>query len=273
MGQERGLRARGLSRRSLTGLGMALFAGSLIPLTMSAIPATAATTAGPDCSGEHNLNDPTGSSNQVLDSYSFSIEHGGKTITVCTLFGNVSPGDVVTAHLDVKDGAKDEVTLASYEAKPGDPSHQTLFACASFTAGTDADSGSDSCHNSSTTDLTVNVPDCGFQIDLIYGDPVTDLVMGFYADQSVWINGQAGDLHGAACPAPPGPTPTPTPTPVPGAPTPTPSTHVLPAATSVPSTGGGDPALIATLGSLLLMGAGGGAVYASRRIGRRRPPK
>ena len=249
-------------RRTLTGLGVAFLGASLVPLTLMAVPAGATTTTAPSCSNQHNLHNPTGSPNQVLDSYWFSISHGGTTISVCTLFGNVDPGDVVTAHVVTHDDAAVEVTLASYSDNPGDPHHQTLFQCQSFNTVRDT-VADDPCASQPDEALTVTVPACGFQIDLIYGEPLKELVQGQYAQQDVWINGQAG-AAGTACPG----SPTPTPTATPGGPTPTPTpSGATQAAVTTPGTGA-DPALTATIGSLLLMATGGSAIFAARKVGR-----
>jgi len=96
-----GLRAGGLLRRvgavSVLTVGVSLFAIGMLPVQAAARHPKSAPTA-PSCAHQANLNDPTNSTNKVLESYWFAIQHAGQTTTVCTLFGNVSAGDVVTAH-------------------------------------------------------------------------------------------------------------------------------------------------------------------------------
>ena len=60
---------------------------------------------------------------------------------------------------------------------------QNLFDCASFSVGADPDSAGDPCLASTTQVLTVHVPDCGFQVDLIYGEPLVTMNIGDYRDQ------------------------------------------------------------------------------------------
>lgn len=168
----------------------------------------------PPCTDQHGLNNPTSSSSQMLDSYQYSVQHGGTTTTVCSLFGNVHPGDVVTATFTVHDHASVEVTLVVDTFVAGTTKSQVLAQCASFS--TVPDSGTDACSTSGSASLTVTVPQCGFQIDLVYGEPLASLMTGAYADAKVWIDGTASG-KATGCPA--GPTPTPTPTPgTPGGP-------------------------------------------------------
>ena len=82
---------------SILTAGVSLFTIGMLPVQAAARHTKSAPTA-PTCAHQPNLNDPTNSTNKVLESYWFVIEHAGQTTTVCTLFGNVSSGDIVTAH-------------------------------------------------------------------------------------------------------------------------------------------------------------------------------
>ena len=169
--------------------GMALAAGMLaIPITGNA--ASGSVTA-PTCGHQSGLNNPTNTHNKVLDSYYFSVTDNGTTTDVCSLHGNVKAGDIVTAHfvMDAAAPAGSEVTLVSNNAPPPNPHQQTLFDCASFG---DTGGAGDSCNVSSTNSLTVNVPTCGFQVDLIYGEPITPLTQGTYLLQHRFIDGDEG---------------------------------------------------------------------------------
>jgi hypothetical protein len=234
-----GLRARGLLHRAgaltILAAGISLFAVGVAPVQAAPHHLNAAPSA-PSCAHQPNLNDPTNANNKVLESYWFAIEHAGQTTTVCTLFGNVSSGDIVTAHFTLAPttatatatGA--EVTLVSNTAS-STTTQQSLFDCASFSVGTDSNSNGDPCLASDTQVLTVHVPDCGFQVDLIYGEPLATMPIGQYRTEHRWIDGQVGNRT-ATC-TPPTPTPTPTPTA-----TPSPSGGVG-GATSTPTPSGG----------------------------------
>jgi hypothetical protein len=241
---------RGIGGTALTfaGLGVLLTAGVSHAQATTRHSKAAPTTA--SCSGQHNLNNPTTSHNQVLDSYSFQIGGSG---SVCTLFPNVKAGDIVTAFLTPHAGATPDVTLVSYTSNS--KSSQTLFECAST-----ADTGGLCVTTAITDGLTVHVPNCGFQIDLIYGPPEKDLTAGDYANQKVWIDGQAGN-RSVTCAAS---TPSPSPSPTGG----TGGAHGgVQAAATTPATGAADgPG--AALGLLLM--AGGAGLIVSGRARRRR---
>src|ERR1700733_11259828 len=180
-GDHMGLRAGGLLRRtcavSVLTAGVSLFTIGLLPVQAAARHAKSVPTA-PSCGHQANLNDPTNSTNKVLESYWFAVQHAGQTTSVCTLFGNVSAGDVVTAHFTLAPGAVTtgaagpEITLVSNTAS-GSTSQQTLFDCSSYSAGADPGAAGDPCLAATTQVLTVRVPDCAFQVDLIYGEPLT----------------------------------------------------------------------------------------------------
>ena len=78
---------------------------------------------------------------------------------------------------------------------------QNLFDCASFSVGADPDSAGDPCLASTTQVLTVHVPDCAFQVDLIYGEPLVTMTIGEYRDRASldrWSGRQPLDrLHAA----------------------------------------------------------------------------
>jgi hypothetical protein len=259
-----GVRAGGVLRKagavSILTAGITLFTVGMAPVQAAARHTKSAPTA-PSCAHQPNLNDPTNSTTKVLDSYWFVIEHGGQTTTVCTLFGNVSSGDIVTAHFTLDSSTpagstSPEITLASNTASSS-TTKQNLFDCASFSVGADPDSIADPCLASTTQVLTVHVPDCGFQVDLIYGEPLTSMNIGDYRDQHRWIDGQVGNRSAACTP----PTPTPTASVLPATSSPTPVGGVQ--AISTPGTGSGGPLLPLT--GLALIGLGIAAIVRSSR--------
>ena len=67
-----------------------------------------------------------------------------------------------------------EITLLSNSASSSS-SQQTLFDCASYSVGADPDATGDPCLSATTQVLTVNVPNCAFQVDLIYGEPLATM--------------------------------------------------------------------------------------------------
>ena len=103
MGVRAGGRLRKAGAVSILTAGVTLFTIGMLPVQAAARHTKSAPTA-PACAHQPNLNDPTNSTAKVLDSYWFVIEHGGQTTTVCTLFGNVSSGDIVTAHFTLDSG-------------------------------------------------------------------------------------------------------------------------------------------------------------------------
>src|SRR6202162_4891277 len=172
-----GLRARRLLRQA----GAVSILTAVVVLTINMLPVQAAARhaksapVAPVCAHQPNLNDPTNSTTKVLDSYWFAIEHAGQTTTACTLFGNVSSGDIVTAHFTLDSSTPSgvggaEITLVSNTAS-GSSTKQNLFDCASFSVGGEPKASGDPCLASTTQVLTVHLPDCGFQVDLIYGEP------------------------------------------------------------------------------------------------------
>ncbi len=183
--------------RALRAAGFAtIIAGSALAIGMlvQPTPGTAAGTAGSrtaECGHQRNTNDPTNSHQKTLDSYSFDITHNGNTITVCDLNGHVHAGDTVTANFTMDPAAPDgaEVTLVSNNAPPPTPHQQTLFECASFG---DTSGAGDPCASSAETSLTVTVPDCGFQVDLIYGETISPLTQGTYLLQHRFVSGDEG---------------------------------------------------------------------------------
>ena len=213
--------------------------------------------AAPSCAKQYGLNDPTNSANKVLTSYSFTIEHAGVTTDVCSLFPNVRAGDVVTAHFTLIAAATEalRLSLVSYTASD-DSRTQTLFDCASFGVATG------SCASTSSTALTVAVPGCGFQIDLIYGTPLQSITEGDYHHLThVWISGQLGDVRSETTCATAG---KPTPTPNPTGPTSTPVTSGVLAITT-PSTGAGTGPTPQTALGVLLLATGAVAVISAGR--------
>jgi len=264
-----GLRAGGLLRRvgaaSIMATGIALFTIGMLPVQAAARHIKSAPTA-PACAHQANLNDPTNSTNKALDSYWFVIQHLGQTSTVCTLFGNVSSGDIVTAHFTLSSPTSaDEITLVTNTASSSS-SQQNLFDCASFSVGADPDSVADPCLASTADGLTVHLPDCGFQVDLIYGEPLATMTIGEYRTEHRWIDGQVGN-RSAGCTTPtPTPTPTPTATPTSGVggatPTPTPAGGVQ--GITTPGTGSGGMTL-PLVGLLLILGGTAAVVRAWRR--------
>jgi hypothetical protein len=276
------LRAGGLLRRagavSTLIAGVFLFTVGMLPVQAAARHPKQAITA-PTCEHQPNLNDPTNSTNKVLESYWFSIEHAGQTTTVCTLFGNVSSGDIVTAHFTLAPtapgNADAEITLVSNTAS-STSSQQNLFDCSSFSPGTDPDSANDPCLAAASQVLTVHVPDCAFQVDLVYGEPLTTMTIGQYRTERRWVDGQVGNRSAGCTPPTPTPTPTATPTPLP-----TPTGSVSPATSSpsptptpvggvqgitTPGTGSGGLTLPITGVVLILVG-----ITAIVRSARRRP--
>jgi|HubBroStandDraft_6_1064221.scaffolds.fasta_scaffold63763_3 hypothetical protein len=268
-----GLRAGGLLRRagavSIMAAGISLFAIGMLPVQAAARHISSAPTA-PACAHQPNLNDPTNSTNKALDSYWFAIQHLGQTTTVCTLFGNVSSGDIVTAHFTLASPTSaDEITLVTNTAS-NTSLQQNLFDCASFSIGADPDSTNDPCLTATSQALTVHVPDCGFQIDLIYGEPLATMTIGQYRTDHRWVDGQVGN-RSAGCTTPtPTPTPTATPTPTPtatptggvGGATPTPVGGVK--GITTPGTGSGGMTL-PLVGLVLILGGTVAVVRAWRR--------
>ncbi len=266
---------KGDSKRYLARAGgIATVAGALLVMmpagsVAQAHGSAAVTASAPSCAGQPNRSDPTNSDSKVLDSYWFAVNHAGHTSSVCTLFGHVQSGDIVTAHLNFTTPARasSEVTLASYTAVASASQHQTLFTCSSYGVAPDP-AAADSCVSSATADLTVTIPTCGVQVDLVYGEALPTLTEGAYTEENRWIDGQ--QTKGGTC-ATPTPTPTATPTPTPTA-TPTPGGGD---GTSSPTAAGGVQALTtpstgADLGSpaplgLLMMLVGGAAVAYARR--------
>lgn len=266
------LRAGGLLRRvgavSVLTAGVSLFTIGMLPVQAAARHPKSAPAA-PSCGHQANLNDPTNSTSKVLESYWFAIQHAGQTTTVCTLFGNVSAGDVVTAHFTFvpapgapATAAAPEITLVSNTAS-GSSSQQTLFDCASYSNGPDPDAAGDPCLAATTQVLTVRVPDCAFQVDLIYGEPLLTMTIGEYRSEHRWIDGQVGD-RSSNCTSPT-PTPTPTPSPTgsvaPATSSPTPDGGVQ--AITTPGTGSGGNML--PIGGLVLVALGVVAIVRSSR--------
>jgi len=273
-----GLRAGGLLRRagalSVLTAGVSLFTIGLLPVQAAARHPKSVPTA-PSCGHQANLNDPTNSTNKVLESYWFAIQHAGQTTTVCTLFGNVSAGDVVTAHFTLvaaspsAGAAGPEITLVSNTASASS-SQQTLFDCASYSAGADPDATGDPCLAATTQVLTVRVPDCAFQVDLIYGEPLTSMTIGEYRSVHRWIDGQVGDRSSTCTSTTPTPTPTATATPTGSvAPATSVPTPVVPTPVggvqgiTTPGTGSGGNML--PIGGLALVGLGVVAIVRSSR--------
>ena len=253
-----GVRAGGLLRRagavSILTAGVFLFTVGMLPVQAAVRHAKSAPTA-PSCGHQANLNDPTNSTNKVLESYWFAIEHAGQTTTVCTLFGNVSAGDVVTGHFTLMPStpapgaAGPEITLVSNTASSSS-TQQALFDCASYSAGADPTTAGDPCLAATTQVLTVHVPDCAFQVDLIYGEPLTAMTIGQYRSEHRWVDGQVGD-RSSACTSP---TPTPTPTP-----TPSPTGSVSPA-TSSPTPATSSPTPVGGVEGITTPGTGSGGI-------------
>src|ERR1700722_3863371 len=77
-GDHMGVRAGGLLRRagavSILTAGVFLFTVGMLPVQAAARHAKSAPTA-PSCGHQANLNDPTNSTNKVLDGYWFAIGH------------------------------------------------------------------------------------------------------------------------------------------------------------------------------------------------------
>ncbi|MGA8415870.1 MAG: hypothetical protein WB808_04545 [Candidatus Dormiibacterota bacterium] len=254
---------------SILVAGVFLFTIGMLPVQAAARHSKQAITA-PTCEHQPNLNDPTNSTNKVLESYWFSIEHAGQTTTVCTLFGNVSSGDVVTAHFTlvspappVSGSADIEITLLSNTASSSS-SVQNLFDCSSFSPGADPDAASDPCLAATSQVLTVHVPDCAFQVDLIYGEPLATMTIGQYRTEHRWIDGQVGNRSSGCTPPTPTPTPTPTGSVSPATSSPTPVGGVQ--GITTPGTGSGGLALPLTGLALILVG-----ITAIVRSARRRP--
>jgi hypothetical protein len=234
-----------------------ILAGATVVFTAGLTPAQAShhvPTTTTTCTDQRGLNDPTNSHHQALSHYSFLIEHQGQTASVCDLFPHVSAGDIVTVTFVAAQSASPGVTLVAYLAPPSSPNDQTLFECSSFGVA-------DGCASSTSPALTVHVPDCGFQVDFIYGAPTQKEHIGTYSANDVWISGMAGDRQTGACSGVGGTTATPTPS------TPTPSTFTSnPSPTGgteaavtpgLPSTGAGAAVAQSVLGLvLILLGAG-----------------
>lgn len=207
------------------------------------------------CPGQAGLNDPTNTGPRILQSYSFAIEHGGITTNVCSLTNkNVQAGDIVTATFTLHKGVSQatQISLVSYLATDEDTS-QTMFDCASFGVS------NGSCSSTTANALTVRVPSCGFQVDLIYGAPLSAHLKGSYFSMHTWISGAIGDLSSEVICTHATPTPS---LPNTGG-TPTPG-GVLSSITT-PSTGAGSGAESALGLSLILLG-GSAVVYGGRRF-------
>jgi hypothetical protein len=108
----------------------------------------------------------------------------------------------------------------------------------------------------------VHVPDCAFQVDLIYGEPLATMTIGQYRTDHRWIDGQVGNRL-SSCTSP---TPTPTASVLPATPTPAPGSGVQ--GITTPGTGSGGPMLPLT--GLALIGLGIAAIV---RSSRRWPPR
>jgi hypothetical protein len=174
-------------------LGLAAAATALlvgVPVGIHAVAKAPAAT----CSGQHDLDNPTNSTNKALDGYSFDVNG----TTVCSLFskGAVKAGDTVTASITPAEGVSPQVTLLVNKTNG---TAQTLLQCASVGLPDDG---------CSQGTLNVTLPSCGFQVDLIYGPPSQSINRGAYAAAHVWINGTEGDKS-VACPPPTTPAPPP----------------------------------------------------------------
>lgn len=254
-------------RRLIASGGAGLMvSGAALLLTAGAAPVQAAThsahhrshapASATTCGSQGGLNDPTNSNNHVLTGYYFAVEHGGVTINVCSLLNNTHPGDIVTAYFTLHSGSTQatQLSLVSYKATDED-TNQTLFDCASFGVS------SGSCVSTTANALTVRVPPCGFQVDLIYGAPVQSHVKGSYFAAHTWINGQISGLHSEAV-CTDAANATPTPTPALGGVNAITTTATTP---STPSTGVGSTTQ-AALGIILMTLGGSAVVYGRRRL-------
>src|SRR5439155_12584811 len=107
------------------------------------------------------------------------------TVVIKNLRGNVRQGDRVTAVFTVDNRCNDlEISLASYtapSAEPGTEHSQQLFDSATgfFNAGEQR--------------LTVQVPDCFFQIDFAFGPVIQDVAYGSYNERN--IDADVGGTH------------------------------------------------------------------------------
>lgn len=256
---------RDTGRKWIASVGAVLMvSGAALLVTAGAAQAQAAThpthratkataPTGLVCGSQYGRNDPTNSSAKVLDSYFFAIEHNGVTTNVCSLFPNVRAGDIVTAFFTLHTGASagTRLSLVSYTAND-ENKDQTLFECASFGVSTG------SCVSSTSDALTVHVPACGFQVDLIYGAPETLHTEGAFHANHVWISGQLGDVRSETTCT------TPTPSGNLGLTTGGGGGGVL-AAVSTPSTGAFSMAQ-AVLGIVLMTLGASAVVYGGRRL-------
>jgi hypothetical protein len=256
-----------IGRTGIAGLG----AGILLllvpgPASASSVNASQKGPARPiSCGHQPHLNFPTNGKHQVLSNYSFDINHNGTTTSYCSLFGHVKSGDIVTANFTFAPSSSpdDEVTLVSYAAPAANPKIQTLLDCSSDVRAADA---SDACTSATGPSLTVTVGTCGFQVDLVYGEPIDPNQEGDYVAQHRWVDGQQGGLKNA-CPTP---TATPSPTGSVQGTTSTPSPSGGGGGVqgiTTPGTGAGSGGLSPTgLAGSLLVGLGiAASLFASRR--------
>lgn len=190
-------------------------------------PATVPTSL--NCGRQPNLDNPTNSTNAALTSYFFTVTHNGVKTNYCRLASHVSAGDAISVDFTpVSASNPPEVSLAVYSAPGVDPDQQLLSSCASNVATSVC--GSAVVGN----ELVITAPQCGVQVDFIYGTVITNLTQGTYRAENRLIDGRTGSLSLGGCPAAPTPTPTPTTTPTPS---PSPGAQVQAASVSTPGTG------------------------------------
>lgn len=179
------------------------------------------------------------------------------TSTPANRFGLNSDGSV-TATFEVSGGANchQAVTLADWQAPTGKDekgkpyNEQKLYKHVSGTFGV------------GTHTLTVQLPDCYYQVDLVRGSSPTDANGGPLYGKSVMMAAFHGGTKACVTPTPPK-----TPTPPTTTPTPTPQTPAVPQQpTSLPNTGAGSDIFLSALGASVL----GAAFQYARQLRARR---
>jgi hypothetical protein len=97
-----------------------------------------------------------------ISNISYTIVHNGVSKTVTTLQGNVKENDIVTANFTVKAGKTVEMSFVSYHNPLNVNNNEGLLQQEVFNYQTQTFTGGKHC-------LTVLIPDCYFQMDLVGG--------------------------------------------------------------------------------------------------------
>jgi LPXTG-motif cell wall-anchored protein len=182
-----------------------------------------------------------------------AINTRSATSTPANRFGLNSDGSVTSTFMVSGDeNCQQAVTLADWQAPTGKDAKgqpydkQKLFKFVTGTFGV------------GTHTLTVQLPDCYYQVDLVRGSSPTDANGGPLYGKPVMMAALHGGTQACVTPTPPTPT---SPT------TPTPQTPVMPQQpTSLPNTGAGSNIFLGALGASVL----GAAFQYARQLRARR---